>query len=1074
MEININKIRSIASNEKTFERGLDYYKKGYIKKYKVINNSNGIVIFASVLGSFGNNYNIEIIINKENEIISTCDCEAYHTYQGSCKHIVSVLIEYAINSKKNNILSINKKLPTTTDKVAIDLIDEYIEVSLNVLYDDTTIKKARLIPTLEYDNYAKLTMNFRIGYERTYVIKDLDKFYEDMTLNSTVVYGKMLTFVHNADNFDEQSKPLVNFLMKLLDQRRTQRRNSYYSTSDIRSVLIASSSLDEIFKLLINDKVMFILPKEQQMITFLSENPNLDIYITQNNKKAIELNFNYHNLLYLNGFEYCYVLLDNVLYQVDSDYANKVGIFIKLMKNKKSIIINKKDMSNFYSHVLDEMKNYVNIVDEGELLKQYESAPLISKIYIDLPKNNLVTATLKFFYNDEEANEQTEIINRNMKKELLAQTIVLKYFDSLNKEKNLFIIEDDEERIFNLYLNGLDMLTKYMEVFATDKFKQFLKNPPKIKIGVKVNHNLLDIEFDAGEFPINELLAVLNSYNHQKKYHRLKDGSFVSLEDSSLSELANIVEGLDIGQKEIENGLVQAPIYRALYLDDIVKKSESIHSERDFHFKSIVRDINDVVDTHFELPVSLKTILRNYQKEGFSWLKTLSHYGFGGILADDMGLGKTLQVITLILSYLSENNEIKPTLIVCPASLVLNWEMEINKFTKNLKVLPVIGSISARKNLISKIKDYQIVITSYDYLKRDIELYDNIEFIYHIIDEAQYIKNHTTLNAKSVKKIDSQNRFALTGTPIENSLSEIWSIFDFVMPGYLFSFNKFSTLFEKPIINNNDELKLDKLKKMVVPFILRRLKKDVLKELPNKTESTVYTNLEGEQKKLYLANVALIKEQLNKEFDASGFNNNKILVLSMLTRLRQICCDPALYYEDYHKESAKLSMCMELIDNSIDSGHKILLFSQFTSMLAIIEKKLIEKNISYNLLIGATKKEERKRLVDDFNENEEKKIFLISLKAGGTGLNLTGADVVIHYDPWWNISAQNQATDRTHRIGQKQHVQVYKLITKNTIEEKILKLQEHKIKLSDSIIEENNGIISKMTKDEIMDLFDYS
>ncbi len=343
--------------------------------------------------------------------------------------------------------------------------------------------------------------------------------------------------------------------------------------------------------------------------------------------------------------------------------------------------------------------------------------------------------------------------------------------------------------------------------------------------------------------------------------------------------------------------------------------------------------------------------------------------------------------------------------------------------------------------------------------------------MFHVIDEAQYIKNHHTLNAHSVKEINSNGRFALTGTPIENNLSEIWSIFDFVMPGYLFSYHKFNQNYEIPIVKDGQQLILNKLKKLVLPFILRRLKKDVLKELPDKTETTMYAQLEGEQKKLYEANVALIKKEINEKMNQTGFNKNRMMILSMLTRLRQICCDPSLYYDNYNSESAKLDMCLDLIDNTIDSGHKILLFSQFTSMLAIIKNKLIEKGISFYLLEGATKKEDRKRFVDDFN-SDDTKVFLISLKAGGTGLNLTSADVVIHYDPWWNVSAQNQATDRTHRIGQKEHVQVYKLIAKNTIEEKILKLQDAKAQLANSIIVEDDGIITKMSQQEILDLFE--
>ena len=375
-----------------------------------------------------------------------------------------------------------------------------------------------------------------------------------------------------------------------------------------------------------------------------------------------------------------------------------------------------------------------------------------------------------------------------------------------------------------------------------------------------------------------------------------------------------------------------------------------------------------------------------------------------------------------------------------------------------------------RKALIYKAKDYDVVITSYDYLKRDIEHYENFHFTYQIIDEAQYIKNHNTKNAVSVKQIQAAHRFALTGTPIENSLAELWSIFDFLMPGYLYTYPYFKKQYEIPIVKENDPITLKELKRMVEPFILRRVKKDVLKELPEKVEHTMMIELDEETRKLYMANVSLIREDLHKSFKQKGFENSKIMVLSMLTRLRQLCCDPRLLYENYQGVGNKINACMEFIENCRASGKKVLLFSQFTSLLSLIEKELKQREIDYYLLKGSTPKVQRQQYVNAFNVDATP-VFLISLKAGGTGLNLTSAEVVIHFDPWWNVSAQNQATDRAYRIGQHNNVQVVKLIAKDTIEEKIMHLQELKQDLSDSIIHLNDGLITSMSKDEIMDLF---
>lgn len=438
--------------------------------------------------------------------------------------------------------------------------------------------------------------------------------------------------------------------------------------------------------------------------------------------------------------------------------------------------------------------------------------------------------------------------------------------------------------------------------------------------------------------------------------------------------------------------------------------------------------------------------------------------------------GKTIQVLAVILSYVNGEQEggrkAQPSIVVCPSSLTLNWLGEVEKFSPSLKALVISGSAGERERKIKEIENYHIIITSYDSLKRDIELYDGMyHFKYMIADEAQYIKNNNTQNAKAIKRITAQTRFALTGTPIENSLSELWSIFDFIMPGYLFKYRKFKELYELAIVKDNNEEKLEKLKKMIEPFVLRRIKKEVLTELPDKTVTVLYNEMEEEQQKIYLSHLARAKKEVADEIQMNGFENSQIKILALLMRLRQICCHPNLFLQDYEGESSKLTQCIEVVTEATKGEHKILLFSGYTSMFPIIEKELKKNQISYLKLTGQTKVSERIELVDKFNEDKDIKVFLISLKAGGTGLNLTGADMVIHYDPWWNISAENQATDRTYRIGQKNNVQVYKLITKNSIEEKIYELQQKKAKLVDNMLSTQNTFISQLSKKDIMELF---
>ena len=439
--------------------------------------------------------------------------------------------------------------------------------------------------------------------------------------------------------------------------------------------------------------------------------------------------------------------------------------------------------------------------------------------------------------------------------------------------------------------------------------------------------------------------------------------------------------------------------------------------------------------------------------------------------------GKTIQVLAVTLSYINEqkknNQKPLPSMVACPSSLTLNWLGEVQKFTPTLKALVISGSALEREKKIKNIEKYDIIITSYDSLKRDIDLYDEkmYQFKYMIADEAQYIKNNNTQNAKAIKNIKAEARFALTGTPIENSLSELWSIFDFIMPGYLFKYRKFKELYELAIVKENNQAKMQKLKKMIEPFVLRRIKKEVLTELPDKTVTVLYNEMEEEQQKIYLSYLAQAKKEVADEIQMNGFENSQIKILALLMRLRQICCHPSLFLQDYEGKSSKLEQCIEVIEDATKGGHKILLFSGYTSMFPIIEKELKKKQINYLKLTGQTKVTERIELVDKFNEDKDIKVFLISLKAGGTGLNLTGADMVIHYDPWWNLSAENQATDRTYRIGQKNNVQVYKLITKNSIEEKIYELQKKKEKLVDNMLSTQNTFINQLSKEDIMELF---
>ncbi|GMN95645.1 hypothetical protein JCM35486_13890 [Blautia wexlerae] len=707
------------------------------------------------------------------------------------------------------------------------------------------------------------------------------------------------------------------------------------------------------------------------------------------------------------------------------------------------------------------------------------------RFYLDAPQENMVTCKATVKYGDREFSLYTtdDIAARDMNRETVVRNVIHKYSNAFNPVEQCAVIADDEELEYEFLTEGIPALQSVGEVFISDALKRIeVRNSPKITVGVSLSGNLLELSMTAGDISREELIDILSRYNKKKKFYRLKNGAFVNAADSGLDTVEELRAGLQLTDKQIKQDKIEVQKYRALYLDAQLKENPVVSAVKDKSFKSLVRNMKTIEDNDFEVPESLDKILREYQKRGFLWIKTLNYNGFGGILADDMGLGKTLQVIAFLLSeFLERRNTVveniavketgklqRNTLIVAPASLVYNWSSEIQRFAPELTAKMVTGTAAERRQILAEADSEDILLTSYDLLKRDISEYEGYKFRCEIIDEAQYIKNANTQAAKAVKEVQADFRLALTGTPVENRLSELWSIFDYLMPGFLYSYKKFREEVEIPAVQNSDEDAMKRLQKMIRPFVLRRLKKEVLTDLPDKLEENMFVQLTGEQQKLYDAHVKRMMLMLDKQSEEE-FKTSKITILAELTKLRQICCDPSLIFADYKADSAKVDMCLNMISNAVESGHKILLFSQFTTMLDHLAKRLEEEKISYYMLTGSTSKEKRAQMVENFN-TDDTQVFCISLKAGGTGLNLTAADIVIHFDPWWNLAVQNQATDRAHRIGQKNVVNVYKLIVKDTIEENILKLQEKKRELADQILEGEGLNGGSFTKEELMEL----
>ena len=532
---------------------------------------------------------------------------------------------------------------------------------------------------------------------------------------------------------------------------------------------------------------------------------------------------------------------------------------------------------------------------------------------------------------------------------------------------------------------------------------------------------------------------------------------YLNLRDLGIANLFNIIDNL-IYNQEIYDGEIEVDKSKAIFIDNNIENYNLNFIRGSENLKVVSKRLENRAIKEVNIVKELNGVLRNYQVTGLNYLLSLSEMNFGGILADEMGLGKTIQVIAFLLY-----KKNKKSLIVTPTSLIYNWKEEFENFAPSLNVGVIHGSKSARNKILDNKEDYDVLLTTYGTIKNDIEFYKNKIFDYFIIDEAQNIKNPKAQNTKIIKEINAKVKFALTGTPIENSLIELWSIFDFIMPGYLFDEKKFKKRFV-----NKSEKEIEELKSLIKPFILRRLKRDVITELPEKIEKKYYVSMTSEQRLAYKNYMKEVKLKLK-----TGEDDN-ITIFSYLTRLRQICQDPVLVDKDYTGDSGKLNIALDIIQEVIEGNNKMLIFSQFTSVLKKIEDKLNIRSIRNKYLDGSTSAKERIKIVSEFNESEEPEIFLISLKAGGTGLNLTSAKFVMHMDPWWNPAIEDQATDRAHRIGQKNIVEVIKLVAKDTIEEKIIQLQEDKREIINSVMSDdslNINNISKLTNEEILDLF---
>ena len=1042
-------------------------------------------------------YNVSIIFDRNEILYAQCECPECRRYvwgwgghNSKCRYTVATALWLRDYLNKNNFTD-------ATDWNGENFLKAYsiknAENSITAA-EKTQEKSLTLIPRLIRKN-GKLYVSFKVGTGKLFVVKDLREFSHNVRDGLVAKYGSATEFNHKIENFTEESHKWIHYIERAVSEEEHLLNKIEESGMYIPGKMSIGSDLelfgwriDTFYELLGKETVEYEdrdgTKKTKKMIHCAEANPRASMQIEEYKKGEKD----FHGVMVkgklpilYHGLNNGYFVQDDSLCKTESDFPEKIRSLEKMSRNGNFYFkIGRNALSGFYHNVFPKLQEIADITESDPTkFRQYLSPQVYFTFYLDAPGND-VTCRIMARYGSKEYSvtervflpslnsDEEKFRDMQMEEAVLYQTLT--WFGEYAHKADALTCEEDEDKIYRLMESGIDELLKLGEVQCTERFRgRHVIRKVKVSVGVSVSGNLLDLNISTEDIDQKELLDILRSYREKKKYYRLKSGEFVSLKGQELGMLSELMDTLHLPPKEFIKGKMHIPAYRTLYLDRLLEANESVYSKRDRHFRDIVKGFKTIKDADFEEPETLSEVMRNYQKDGFRWMRTLEMWKFGGILADDMGLGKTLQMIAVILSAKTEGKA-GTSLVVAPAALVYNWGEELARFAPELKVALISGNQNERRQKLEDWQDADVLVTSYDLLKRDIDQYEDKEFLYEVIDEAQYIKNHNTAAAKAVKVIHSQTRFALTGTPIENRLSELWSIFDYLMPGFLYGYDTFRKEIEIPIVKNKDQVTMERLQRMTGPFILRRLKEEVLKDLPEKLEEIRYVKFDEKQQKLYDAQVVHMKNTLAGQ-DEGEFARNKLRILAELTRLRQICCSPSLCFEDYKGESAKTDACLQLIQSAIDGGHRMLLFSQFTSMLDILKTRLEEEKIPYYEITGETSKEKRQQLVKDFNAGDVP-VFLISLKAGGVGLNLTGADVVIHYDPWWNQAVQNQATDRAHRIGQTKKVTVYKLIAKGSIEEKIQKLQETKKDLAEQIIGGESVQLGNMSREDMMELLE--
>ncbi len=992
-------------------------------------------------------------------LVLHCDCDLF-TQRGCCRHAIAAWLAAERAGIPEGMLKRNA--PQNADGLT-DLILRQMPSEPNVRLEVTLV--------LPQKPGQEVRIGIRAGEDKLYVARDIRAFLNAIDTGETLIFGKEFTYQPEWMRFSRDDTRVLDVLRKLFSGREGERTGA----GGARLVHLPDPFTREILEH-IGETALRIMDSNGEMIR-----------CRQIRRAPIALQFEMN--LGPRGLRTAARMPADLL-PVTEDCAWVVtgGNLIRTEESQRELLLliwkSQYEGRCLFDYPLEETDRVIGEVlpylklrgaveISGDLRQRLIRMPLRTEVYLDRDGKS-VTASIQFHYGDVVLNpfapvekkialdKGEKLLLRDAEGEHLVLEILANAGFRVRKD-NIRLSGNDE--VFGFVSEGVRKLQEVSEVFLSRDFKRIMPRRPVLSGSIRMNGEKLELMLLRDGEPVEELLELIEALSRRRRYFRLKSGEFLDLSDLEDWEeaAAGIYEAAVRDESEPGRDIVTLRAYRAAYLASMLENS-SIPIETD----ESVRHMSEALmngEQGIRAPALAPGLtLRDYQMRGYEWMYALDRMHMGGILADDMGLGKTVQVIALLQATREKG---RTSLVVAPTSLTYNWLSEIRRFAPELSTVILNGTSAQRAGMIRHIAehgDVDIAITSYPLIRRDIDMLKDIPFRYLILDEAQNIKNAGSVAAQAAKQLRGDTRFALTGTPMENGIGELWSLFDFVLPGYLPGYNTFLRKYQ-------DGENAEDLLRRIRPFLTRRLKQDVLEELPEKMEITLTAQMTPEQNRIYRAALERLRPKVNSIIETKGINQGRMEVLSAITELRQICCHPSLIMNDYRGGSGKEELLLEVLPGMIGSGRRILLFSQFTSMLKILRRRLEEQGVSTMYLDGETPAGDRLSLTERFNGGEGQ-VFLISLRAGGSGLNLTGADLVIHYDPWWNPATEDQATDRAHRIGQKHKVQVIRLVTGESIEEQVVELGSRKKALFDRLITPGESALNALSEQDIRRLFE--